>query len=82
LKLALSDNAVLFAGAANARLAVFAGAPSVDFLFRHLSESIPRVRDLGEIYNRMKASKTADAWPAGYSNATPSFFPSVQTTLQ
>jgi hypothetical protein len=44
----VSDNALLFAGAANAQLAVFVGTPSADFLFRRLSGPIRRVCFLDE----------------------------------
>jgi hypothetical protein len=41
----------LFAGAANARLAVFVGTTGADYLFRGLSGSIPRIHDLGANYD-------------------------------
>ena len=41
------DNAVLFTGAANARLAVFVGTAGADFLFYRLSRHVLCVPKLG-----------------------------------
>jgi hypothetical protein len=49
----------LFEGAANARLAVFVGATSFDFLFYRFSGSILRVRILGKTLDWMKSTKDA-----------------------
>jgi hypothetical protein len=53
------QNAAPFAGAANARLAVFVGTPGADLLFRRLSGSIPHVCDVGAKYD--VTAKAGDA---------------------
>jgi hypothetical protein len=53
------DNALLFEGAANARLAVFVDPTSFNFLFYRFSGSILRVRILGKTLDWMKSVKNA-----------------------
>jgi len=53
------DNALLFEGAVNARLAVFVGATSFNFLFYCLSGSILRLRFLGKTLDWMNSVKDA-----------------------
>jgi hypothetical protein len=72
---------LLTTGAANARLAVFVGTPGADILFHRLSAPVLRVRGLGTNDDRLNKPDSA-AGVIGYSNETPSFFPSLQITLQ
>jgi hypothetical protein len=69
-------------GAANARLAVFVGDHSRGLLLPHLSGSIWRVCCSGRTIYQMGKHKNVASAVFDYSNETPSFFPSVQITLQ